>query len=106
VTHYPRDSDAAQRGGAKYDCIHPIDGQAGLTLYELKKQIGGKECLMGHIDIMTWSEERIVEEVGRAENEFREVGLIIDSTSGLSMDTVNDKLSALYPQWKKRGRRG
>lgn len=87
---------------AGYDCIHPVDNQAGLNLYELKNIIGSKVSFMGHIDIITWDYERIVREIRKAETEFSFGGLILGSTSGLSMKTVSKKLSALYPQWQSR----
>ena len=88
---------------AGYDCIHPIDNQAGLTLYELKNTFENKVSFMGHIDIITWNDERIAQEVNNAEKIFKEGGLILGSTCGLSMKTVSNKLSALYPQWQGRG---
>jgi uroporphyrinogen decarboxylase len=87
---------------AGYDCIHPIDTLAGLNLYELKKEFGERICFMGHIDTVTWSKERIKKEINGAENEFKKGGLILGSTCGLSMETVNDKLDVLYPQWDRR----
>jgi uroporphyrinogen decarboxylase len=89
--------------GVGYDCIHPIDNQAGLNLYELKNTFENKVSFMGHIDIITWNDERIVQEVNNAEKMFKKGGLILGSTSGLSMKTVSNKLSALYPQWMGRG---
>jgi uroporphyrinogen-III decarboxylase len=87
---------------AGYDCIHPIDNQAGLNLYELKNTFENKVSFMGHIDIITWNDERIAREVNNAEKMFKEGGLILGSTCGLSMKTVSNKLSALYPQWQRR----
>jgi uroporphyrinogen-III decarboxylase len=87
---------------AGYDCIHPVDSQAGLDLYELKDAHQNVVSFMGHIDIVTWDDERITREVNRAEKSFREGGLILGSTCGLSMKTVSKKLSALYPQWHTR----
>jgi len=88
---------------AGYDCIHPIDNQAGLNLDELKNTFENKVSFMGHIDIITWNDERIAQEVNSAETMFKEGGLILGSTCGLSMKTVSNKLSALYPQWQTRG---
>lgn len=88
---------------AGYDCIHPIDNQAGLNLYELKNTFENKVSFMGHIDIITWNDERIAQEVNNAEKMFKKGGLILGSTCGLSMKTVSNKLSALYPQWQTRG---
>jgi uroporphyrinogen decarboxylase len=87
---------------AGYDCLHPIDTLAGLNLYELKKEFAERVSFMGHIDTITWSKEHISEEISRAETEFRKGGLILGSTCGLSIETVNDKLGALYPQWDRR----
>ncbi len=88
---------------AGYDCIHPIDNQAELNLYELKNTFENKMSFMGHIDIITWNDERIAQEVNNAEKMFKEGGLILGSTCGLSMKTVSNKLSALYPRWQGRG---
>jgi len=84
--------------GAGYDCIHPIDTQAGLNLYELKNEFGERVSFMGHIDFMVWSEEDINKEISLAEEEFKKGGLILGSTGGLSMETINDKVGVLYPQ--------
>jgi uroporphyrinogen decarboxylase len=89
--------------GAGYDCIHPVEAQAGLNIYELQKDYGGRVSFMGYIDIINWNEERIAHEVSQAEKMFKEGGLILGSTCGLSMKTVSNKLSALYPQWQTRG---
>jgi hypothetical protein len=89
--------------GAGYDCIHPVDTQAGLNLYELKNTFENKVSFMGHIDIITWNDERIAREVNNAEKMFKEGGLILGSTCGLSMKTVSNKLRSLYPQWQTRG---
>ncbi len=87
---------------AGYDCLHPIDTLAGLNLYELRKEFGGRVSFMGHIDTITWSKEQIDKEINRAENEFRKGGLILGSTCGLSIETINDKLRTLYPGWKTK----
>ncbi len=55
---------------------------------------------MGHIDLLAWNEDRITQEIRRAEKEFKNGGLILGSAGGLSMETAEDKLSLLYPQWK------
>ena len=86
--------------GAGYDCIHPVDTQAGLDLYELKKTFGNRVSFMGHIDIINWDDKQIDHEVKHAEDVFKEGGLILGSTCGLSMETISDRLHALYPQWK------
>ena len=86
---------------AGYDCLHPVDTQAGLDLYKLKEEFGERISFMGHIDIISWSKERIEKEIGLAENSFKKGGLILGSTCGLSMKTVSDKLGALYPRWER-----
>ena len=85
-----------------YNCIHPIDTQAGLNLYELKKEFGERVSFMGHIDTIAWSKEQINKEISLAENKFKTGGLILGSTCGISMETVSDKLSVLYPKWIRR----
>lgn len=87
---------------AGYDCIHPVDSQAGIDLYELKNTHKNMISFMGHIDIVTWEDKRIKQEIARAEESFREGGLILGSTCGLSMKTVSTKLSVLYPGWRTR----
>lgn len=86
---------------AGYDCIHPIDSQAGLDLYELKNIHKNMICFMGHIDIVTWDDEQISREISEAEKNFKDGGLIFGSTCGLSMKTVSKKLSSLYPRWHR-----
>ncbi len=86
--------------GAGYDCIHPVDAQAGLDLYDLKKTFGNRVSFMGHIDIINRDEGQIAQEVTHAEDVFKEGGLILGSTCGLSMETISDRLHALYPQWE------
>jgi len=86
---------------AGFDCVHPVDTQAGLNLYELTKTFGESISFMGHIDTVTWSKEQIHNEIGRAEKAFKKGGVILGSTSGLSMKTVNDKLDILYPRWHR-----
>jgi len=87
---------------AGYDCIHPIDTQAGLNLYTLKKKFGRQITFMGHLDLLAWDEDRIAQEICRAENEFKYGGLILGSAGGLSMETVENKLGVLYPHWKPK----
>jgi uroporphyrinogen-III decarboxylase len=86
--------------GAGYDCIHPVDAQAGLDLYDLKKTFGNRVSFMGHIDIINRDEGQIAQEVKHVEDVFKEGGLILGSTCGLSMETISDRLHALYPQWE------
>lgn len=87
---------------AGYDCIHPVESQAGLDLYELKDTHKNMVSFMGHIDIVTWDNNRISQEVDKAEKNFREGGLILGSTCGLSMKTMSKKLGTLYPRWRTR----
>ncbi len=82
---------------AGVDCIHPLDTQAGLDLYRLKEEFGQRVCFMGHIDPIAWSSERVRREISLAEREFKNGGLIIGSTCGLSMETYNEKFEILYP---------
>jgi uroporphyrinogen decarboxylase len=85
---------------AGYDCIHPIDTQAGLDLYALEKKFGRETTFMGHIDLLAWNEDRITQEIHRAEKEFKNGGLILGSAGGLSLETTEDKLGMLYHHWK------
>ncbi len=81
---------------AGYQCIHPVDGNGGLNVYDLRAEFGDRVSFMGHVDIMTWDAGRVREEVGRADREFAGGGLILGSMSGLSMDARKDALLALY----------
>ncbi len=82
---------------AGYDCIHPVDAQAGLNVYNLSEEFGPRVCLMGHIDIMGWGEEKVRAEIDCAEEKFRGGGLVLGSSCGISMATVGGQLAALYP---------
>ena len=82
---------------AGYDCIHPVDAQAGLNVYDLSEEFGPRVCLMGHIDIMGWGEEKVRAEIDCAEEKFRGGGLVLGSSCGISMATVGGQLAALYP---------
>jgi hypothetical protein len=84
-----------------YDCLHPVDAQAGLYLPALQKDFGEKITFMGHIDIIGWDETRISSEIKLAEESFVNGGLILGSTGGISMGISEDKLCLLYPQWKE-----
>jgi len=86
---------------AGYDCIHPVETQAGINLYELKKGFGERVSFMGHIDIMAWSKEHIEKEISLAETESKKGGLILGSTCGISTETVSDKLGLLHPPWER-----
>ncbi|OPY74632.1 MAG: methylcobalamin:coenzyme M methyltransferase [Syntrophorhabdus sp. PtaU1.Bin058] len=91
---------------AGYDCIHPVDAQAGMDLYEMKADFGKEVSFMGHIDIAAWDPKRISAEITRAEGEFRNGGLILGSSCGIASDVSDDALAALYPDIKSPGRRG
>jgi hypothetical protein len=82
---------------AGYDCIHPVDAQAGLDVHDLRSEFGGRVSFMGHIDLMGWGEERIRQEIDGAEEAFRGGGLILGSSCGISMATGRPQISALYP---------
>jgi hypothetical protein len=87
---------------AGYDCIHPVDAQAGLNLYTLGEKFGRKMTFMGHIDLLAWNENRITLEIQQAAKEYKNGGLIIGSAGGLSLETTETKLGVLYPQWPSR----
>jgi hypothetical protein len=87
---------------AGYDCLHPIDAQAGLDLPTLQKEFGEKISFMGHIDMLGWDDKRIHDEIGLAEERSKKAGLILGSTGGISMDIPEGKLCLLYPQWTQR----
>ena len=83
---------------AGFDCIHPVDGQGGLDLYELKKEFEGRVSFMGHVDLMAWDKARIMREVDAAEKAFgAHGGLVLGSAGGISLGVSEDALSALYP---------
>ena len=79
---------------AGYDCIHPVDAAAGLNVFDLAKEFGRRVCLMGHIDIMGWTEEKIHAEIGAAEEAFRKGGLILGASCGISATTAAGRLDA------------
>ncbi len=81
---------------AGYQCIHPVDGNGGLDIYDLRAEFGDRVSFMGNVDIMAWDAARIRQEVARAESEFAEGGLILGSMGGLSLDVRPDALFALY----------
>jgi uroporphyrinogen decarboxylase len=87
---------------AGYDCIHPVDTQAGMNLFDLKKKFGREMTFMGHIDLLAWNENRISEEIHQAEKKNKNGGLIFGSSGGLSLETAETKLGLLYPPWKSK----
>jgi len=82
---------------AGYDCIHPVDAAAGLDVFDLAEEFGGRVCFMGHIDIMGWTDEKIRAEIDRAEGAFRKGGLILGASCGISAASAAERLDALYP---------
>ena len=82
---------------AGYECIHPVDSQAGISVYDLRKEFGQTVSFMGHIDIMAWPEERIREEISLAETTCLGGGLILGSSCGISVKTAGPGLRVLYP---------
>ena len=90
--------DPVARAG--YDCIHPVDGQAGMDLYELSRDFGEHISFMGHMDTMAWDGRRVAVEVERAEAGFKEGGLILGSSGGISWTTITPGVVALYPGLK------
>lgn len=106
-------SDGDMRGviglliDAGFTCLHPVDAQGGLNLRELKKGFPGKISFMGHVDLMAWTEERILDEIAAAEETFcAEGGLILGSAGGISLDVPRKALSALYPAMREGGQEG
>jgi hypothetical protein len=85
---------------AGYDCIHPVDGQAGMDLYELTRDVGKHISFMGHVDTAAWDGVRVAAEVERAEAGFKGGGLILGSSGGISWTTITPGLVALYPGLK------
>lgn len=88
---------------AGVDCLHPIDTLAGLNPYDLKREFGERVSFMGSIDLMSWSPERVRQEVRLAEMEFQKGGLILGSTCGLSLETIHENFKNLYPHWDYSG---
>ena len=88
---------------AGYDCIHPVDAQAGLDVHDLKKEFRGRVCFMGHIDVMGWGGKRVRSEIDRAEEAFRSGGLILGSSCGISMASAAGQMAALYPGRTREG---
>ncbi len=81
---------------AGYDCLHPVDHRAGLSLYDLKESFGEKIAFMGHLDLIAWDPDTIGQEIEKAEKTFTRGGLILGSAGGLSVETAPDKLRPLY----------
>jgi uroporphyrinogen-III decarboxylase len=84
---------------AGFDCLHCIDAQAGMDLYELREVCGRDIAFMGHVDILAWNEDRIRFEIERAEKKFSRGGLILGSSCGISTEIPLNNISALYPKW-------
>lgn len=83
---------------AGFDCLNCIDAQAGMDLYKIRDKLGVRMCLMGHLDIVTWDKRRIGMEIERAEKEFSRGGLILGSSTGISLETFNKNIFILYPE--------
>lgn len=81
---------------AGYDCLHPVDHRAGLSLYDLQATFGEKMAFMGHLDLIAWDPEAIGREIEKAESTFTRGGLILGSAGGLSVETGPEKLKRLY----------
>jgi hypothetical protein len=87
--------DCLTRAG--YDCIHPVDDQAGMDLGRLTSDFGDRLSFMGHIDTVAWDAPRVSREVERAARGFDEGGLILGSSGGVSRGTLTGGMVALYP---------
>lgn len=87
---------------AGFDCLHPVDTRAGMNLFDLNEKFGRQISFMGHIDLLAWGEDRIAQEIRRAEKDFNNGGLIFGSSGGLSLETAEAKLDLLYPQWNSK----
>jgi uroporphyrinogen decarboxylase len=81
-----------------YDCIHPVDQQAGMEIATLRRTVGGKVSFMGHIDAVAWDGERVAREVARAQEQMGGGGLILGTSGGISEGTLTTGLAALYPR--------
>jgi uroporphyrinogen-III decarboxylase len=85
---------------AGYDCLHPVDAQSGLNIYQLMRTFHKRVAFMGHIDLMAWGEKRIKEEIISAQESFKEGGLILGSTGGLCKEVLPSRVQVLYNRWK------
>jgi hypothetical protein len=81
---------------AGYDCLHPVDHRAGLSLYDLNEEFGEKIAFMGHLDLIAWDLDIIRQEIAKAEKAFTRGGLILGSAGGLCVETAPDKMRLLY----------
>jgi uroporphyrinogen-III decarboxylase len=82
-----------------FDCLHPVDAQAGMDIYDLEATCASRICLMGHIDTMEWNAFRVRTEVDKTEKTFAGGGLILGTCCGVAPETEYG-LSGLYPAWK------
>jgi hypothetical protein len=87
--------------GAGYDCIHPVDGQAGMNIRELTRVFGERVSFMGHIDAVAWGPQKVREERKWAKEKMGAGGLILGSSGGISRGTVTKGLTALYPKLQR-----
>ncbi|MCS7280163.1 MAG: hypothetical protein NZ583_00830 [Desulfobacterota bacterium] len=84
----------------KIDCLSTWDQQAHMDIYAHKDRFFGNVSFMGTIDLLSWDEKKIIEEIKREEAEFSSGGLILGSSLGLSKEIPIGKLSLLYPKIK------
>jgi len=83
-----------------FNCLHPVDSQAGMDPYVIRDTVGRAICLMGSIDIIGWSPDRIRQEVEKFEQTCHDGGFIVGSSCGISLEGAGGGLSALYPGWR------
>jgi hypothetical protein len=92
-------SDFVEMG---YDCLHTCDGSAGMDPYEMRVGLQRRVCLMGHLDLLSWDEQRISYEIEKAREEFSKGGLILGSSTGLSDRVLRRAILRLYPRLDER----
>lgn len=85
-----------------YDCLHTCDSSAGMDPYRLKAHLKGQVCLMGHLDLLFWDEEKMRCELEKARREFCAGGLILGSSSGLTRKSLGRAILQLYPRLRER----
>ena len=57
---------------------------------------------MGHLDLLSWDEQRISYEIEKAREEFSKGGLILGSSTGLSDRVLRRAILRLYPRLDER----
>ena len=90
---------------AGYDCIHPVDAQAGLNVHDLSKELAGGSASWATSILWAGEKRGTRTEIDRAEEAFRGGGLILGSSRGISMATVGGRIAALYPGPARQGKR-